>query len=169
MRNISDDEEDEISDEKTFDQTCKPLHVKDMPSENKDDGIENGHLNNGENGLQNGLAPSTLVDTSKHESEISGQIDKKNDVDTRLALRENTFVTNDASLTTTSSASDHANYGGNQSVTPQVHMALTNYPFNNFEVRLSRYRLLDLDRIKNELTTSRRGVFIMQALRWVGL
>ena len=165
---MSDDEEDEINDGKPYNTSCISSCEKDLHSETKEDGVNGGYLSSDQsNGVQNRLDSSTFVDPSSHDSEISGQIDKPNDVDTRLAVRENTFVTNDAPLTTNLSASVHDYYGGHQSVTSQANMLLENFPPTTLEVRLSRHRRLDFDRIKTELTMSRRGVLIMQALRWV--
>ena len=93
--------------------------------------------------------------------------DKKNDIDSRLAIRENTFVTNEPSLTTLSSSCNPEFSEKYQLASPQTQMLLVNFPPITFELQLSRYRRLNFEQIKTDLTVSRRGAFIIQALRWV--
>ena len=170
MRNLSDDEEDKTIYEKLLDDNCNSLYEEDIHFDNKEDSKEKSSLNsNGTIALQIVEEASISAEPTNYQSETAVQLDLKNNLDTRIALRENTFVTTDGSFIASSYVSGQNNIGRNQGFGLRAPLSLTNYPPLNFEIRLSRHRRLDFDRIKSGLTVSRRGVFILQALRWVSL
>ena len=165
LRNVSDDEEEDTKDESNFEHTCKSSVLNSGDTNAANVQLNNHNLNNV---FPSRLSQATPQDALNNDSKISDHIDdKKNDIDSRIAIRENTFVTNEPSLTTLSSTCNPEFSEKYQLVNPQTQMLVVNFPPITFDLQLSRYRRLNFDQIKTDLTISRRGAFIVQALRWV--
>ena len=116
------------------------------------------------------MPESTSIVTLASEINMPCDFDLKNcDKDSRaIAIRENTFIAKDGtmlSLPPSNGSEDNGNY---PICNQQTQILLANLPPSIFDLKLSRYKRLNFDQIKTDLTVSRRGVFIVQALRWVG-
>ena len=170
MRHLSDDEDEEIKDEEPlFVNGSKSSPGKDVHSENTkcQSSAANGY---GIADTHNETLPKpTSIVTSTSEINMPCDFDLKNcDKDSRaIAIRENTFIANDGavlSLPPSNGSEDNGNY---QICNQHTQIILANLPPSVFDLKLSRYKRLNFDQIKTDLTVSRRGVFIVQALRWV--
>ena len=170
MRHLSEDEDEEIKDEEPlFVNGCKSSTAKDVQSENTKFQSSIANIDMMADTHNKKLPESTSIVGLSSEIDMPCDFDLKNcDKDSRaIAIRENTFIANDGimiSLPPTNSSEDNGNY---QICNQQTQILLANLPPSIFDLKLSRYRRLNFDQIKTDLTVSRRGVFIVQALRWV--
>ena len=170
MRHLSEDEDEEIKDEEPlFVNGYKSSTAKDVMSENTKCQSSAANIIMMTDTHDTKLPESTSIVTLTSEINMPCDFDLKNcDKDSRaIAIRENTFIANDGtmlSLPTTNSSEDNGNY---QICNQQTQILLANLPPSTFDLKLSRYKRLNFDQIKTDLTVSRRGVFIVQALRWV--
>ena len=170
MRHLSEDEDEDIKDEEPlFVNGCKSSNAKDVQSENTKCHSSAANIDMMADAHNKKLPESTSIVTLASEINIPCDFDLKNcDKDSRaIAIRENTFIANDGavlSLPPSNSSEDNGNY---QICNQQTQILLANLPPSIFDLKLSRYKRLNFDQIKTDLTVSRRGVFIVQALRWV--
>ena len=170
MRHLSEDEDEEIKDEEPlFVNGCKSSTEKDVQSENTKCQSSAANIDMIADARNKTLPNSTSIVTLTREMSMSCDFDLKNcDKDSRaIAIRENTFIANDGSvpsLPPSNGSEDNRNY---QICNQQTQILLANLPPSIFDLKLSRYKRLNFDQIKTDLTVSRRGVFIVQALRWV--
>ena len=120
-------------------------------------------------GRQNGMAHSNTLNSLGEVSSAFSQVIDKKDGDSRTAIRENTFVTNENSLPVNimSPRLNGHRKGTYPVVDTNAQISLLTFPPPTFDLQLSRYKRLNFDQIKTDLTVTRRGVFIIQALRWV--
>ena len=172
LRNVSDDEiEDENDAISKRGHTYLSSDLKEPYSNvNQNSSIQNHTMNNESiiPKLQNSFSHSTTQDGLDDVSKVFNHVnDKKEEVDPRIAIRENTFVTNENSFTANMSASNPVDYDKYPILDTNTQIALINFPPTTFDLQLSRFKRLNFDQIKTDLTASRRGVFIIQALRWV--
>ena len=170
MRHLSEDEDEEIKDEEPlFVNGYKSSTEKDVKSENTKCQSSAANIDMMADAHNKKLPESTSIVTLASEINIPCDFDPKNcDKDSRaIAIRENTFIANDGtmpSLPPSNCSQDNGNY---QICNQQTQILLANLPPSIFDLKLSRYKRLNFDQIKTDLTVSRRGVFIVQALRWV--
>ena len=144
LRNLSDDEDEETKDEQSVEYSYKSTNVKEPK------------LNDNEKAKE-----------ISQEDDAENNIDTKSDMDGRLAIRENTFVTNEPSSPNPPIISNTQIDDAYKIVNPRTQILLINFPPSTFELQLSRHKRLNFDQVKADLTVSRRGVFIVQSLRWV--
>ena len=170
MRHLSEDEEEEIKDEEhLYVNGCKSSTAKDVHSENTKCQSLAANITTIADTHNEKLPESTSILNLSSEMNMPCDFDLKNcDKDSRaIAIRENTFIANDGSvpsLPPSNGSEDNRNY---QICNQQTQILLANLPPSIFDLKLSRYKRLNFDQIKTDLTVSRRGVFIVQALRWV--
>ena len=170
MRHLSEDEDEELNDEEPlFVNGYKSSNEKDVKSENTKCQSSAANIIMMTDTHDTKLPESTSIVTLTSEINMPCDFDLKNcDKDSRaIAIRENTFIANDGavlSLPPSNGAELNRNY---QICNQQTQILLSNLPPSIFDLKLSRYKRLNFDQIKTDLTVSRRGVFIVQALRWV--
>ena len=166
LRNVSDDEAEDENDAKTFD--SRNSHSKNQQKEDmlkSYDGIDNTIV-----GLQNKVSNSCSMNISKDVSSAFSQIsNKKEEGEAKAALRENTFITDDNNLPSNASLSNPNSFDKFSMINDQTQISYLSIPQPTFDLKLSRHTRLNFDQIKTDLTATRRGVFIIQALRWVSL
>ena len=174
LRNFSDDEAEDENDAKT--KGVENLHAsssKNSPSKNHQkedmqtsyDGIDNTIV-----GLNNKASNSSSLNTLKDVSSAFNEISiKKEEGDAKVALRENTFVTDDNDLPLNVSLTNPKSFDKFSMINDATQMSYLSLPQPTFDLKLSRHKRLNFDQIKTDLTAKRRGVFIIQALRWVSL
>ena len=170
MRHLSEDEDEDIKDEQPlFVNGCKSSTAKDVQSENTKCQSSAANIDRIADIHNKTLPKPTSIVNSTSEINMPCDFDLKNcDKDSRaIAIRENTFIANDGtmpSLPPSNGSEDNGNY---QICNQQTQILFSNLPPSIFDLKLSRYKRLNFDQIKTDLTVSRRGVFIVQALRWV--
>ena len=170
MRHLSEDEDEDIKDEEPlFVNGYKSSTENDVKSENTKCQSSAANIDRKADARDKTLPNSTSIVTLTSEMNMPCDFDLKNcDKDSRaIAIRENTFIANDGtmpSLPPSNGSQDNGNY---QICNQQTQILLANLPPSIFDLKLSRYKRLNFDQIKTDLTVSRRGVFIVQALRWV--
>ena len=166
LRNVSDDEAEDENDAKTFD--SRNSHSKNQQKEDmlkSYDGIDNTIV-----GLQNKVSNSCSLNTLEDVSSAFNQIsNKKEEGEAKVALRENTFITDDNNLPSNASLSNPNSFDKFSMINDQTQISYLSIPQPTFDLKLSRHTRLNFDQIKTDLTATRRGVFIIQALRWVSL
>ena len=115
------------------------------------------------------MAHSNSLDALGEVSSAFSQVIDKKDGDSRTAIRENTFVTDENTLPINimSPRLNGHRKGTYPIVDANAQISLLTFPSPTFDLQLSRYKRLNFDQIKTDLTATRRGVFIIQALRWV--
>ena len=174
LRNFSDDEAEDENDEniksvKNLDASgSKNSLYKNHQKEdilNSYDGIDNTIVGI-QNKASNSSSLSTLNDVS---SVVSHTSNKKEEADAKVALRENTFITDDNELPSNISLSNPNSFDKFPMINDDTPISYLTLPHPTFDLKLSRHKRLNFDQIKTDLTATRRGVFIIQALRWVSL
>ena len=129
------------------------------------DGIDNTIV-----GLKNKASNSSSLITLKDVSNAFGQIsNKEEEGNAKVALRENTFVTDDNDLPSNISFTNPNSFDKFSMINDVTQTSYLSLPQPTFDLKLSRHKRLNFDQIKTDLTATRRGVFIIQALRWVSL
>ena len=120
-------------------------------------------------GRQNGASHSNSLNSLGEASSAFSQVIDKKDGDSRTTIRENTFVTDENSLPINimSPRLNGHRKGTYPIVDTNAQISLLAFPPPTVDLQLSRYKRLNFDQIKTDLTATRRGVFIIQALRWV--
>ena len=174
LRNFSDDEAEDENDEniksvKNLDASgSKNSLYKNHQKEdilNSYDGIDNTIVGI-QNKASNSSSLSTLNDVS---SVVSHTSNKKEEADAKVALRENTFITDDNELPSNISLSNPNSFDKFPMINDDTPISYLTLPHPTLDLKLSRHKRLNFDQIKTDLTATRRGVFIIQALRWVSL
>ena len=174
LRNFSDDEEEDENDAKTKSvENFYASSSKNSPSKNHQeeemltsyDCIDNTVV-----GLKNKASNSSSLNTLKDVSSVFSEISiKKEEGDAKVALRENTFVTDDNDLPLNISLTNPKSFDKFSMNNDAIQMSYLSFPQPTVDLKLSRHKRLNFDQIKTDLTAKRRGVFIIQALRWVSL
>ena len=170
MRHLSEDEDDEIKDEEPlFVNGYKSSTAKDVKSENTKFQSSAANITMIADTHNRKLPESTSIVTLASEINMPCDFDLKNcDKDSRaIAIRENTFIANDGTMLSLPPSNGSEENGNYQICNQQTQIVLANLPPSIFDMKLSRYKRLNFDQIKTDLTVSRRGVCIVQALRWV--
>ena len=168
---MSDDDADEDDSESRFSQNNALSDIKqDNATEKKCSNEKESNLQD-ENNMYHvdGDCGRSANDNphGNHELELTNPSNQFSAQDTHHAIRENTFVTNDIPVGTTQQLIvTHATCETTEIQMPRNDILATpNH--GSLEMRFSKHRQLDFDRIKMDLTTSRRGVLLLQTLRWV--
>ena len=166
LRNFSDDEAEDENEVKTLESRSSPTknHQKEDMLKSYD-GIDNTIV-----GLQNKVSNSCSLNTLKDVSSAFSQIsNKKEEGEAKAALRENTFITDDNDLPSNALLSNPNSFEKCPMINDHSQISYLSIPQPTFDLKLSRHTRLNFDQIKTDLTATRRGVFIIQALRWVSL